>query len=72
MSNRLVPKILISREDNDSFNIKFKRECLRGDGLPHFARRQMYDASADLGLGYGLEIVKIRGARIRQTVGLSS
>jgi len=60
----------ISREDSDSFNIKFKRKCQRRDGLPHFARRQMCDAGADLGFGYGLEIVKIRGTRIRQTVGL--
>src|SRR3984885_9281650 len=53
-----------------SFNIKFKRECQRRDGLPHFSGRQMGDAIADLGFGYGLEIVKIRGTRIRQTVGL--
>jgi hypothetical protein len=53
-----------------SFNIKFKRKCQRRDSLAHFSGRQMCDASADLGFGYGLEIVKTRGTRVRQAVGL--
>jgi hypothetical protein len=34
--------------DNDSFNIKFKCECQRSDGLSHSGSRQMCDTITDL------------------------